>query len=80
MKKIKAAVDKYRNLILECERYIWAHPETGYKEFKTNEYMKQKFEELQSPMGMINLDFAWPIMKEDFDETKVFRLNFGKAF
>ena len=23
----------------------------------------------QSPMGMINLDFAWPIMKEDFDET-----------
>ena len=34
----------------------------------------------QSPMGMINLDFAWPIMKEDFDETKVFRLNFGKAF
>ncbi|MBR5130527.1 MAG: outer membrane protein assembly factor BamA [Alphaproteobacteria bacterium] len=34
----------------------------------------------QSPMGMINLDFAWPIIKEDFDETKVFRLNFGKAF
>ena len=34
----------------------------------------------QSPMGMINLDFAWPIMKETFDETKVFRLNFGKAF
>ena len=34
----------------------------------------------QSPMGMINLDFAWPIMKEAFDETKVFRLNFGKAF
>ncbi|MGN1062884.1 MAG: BamA/TamA family outer membrane protein, partial [Alphaproteobacteria bacterium] len=34
----------------------------------------------QSPMGMINLDFAFPIIKEKFDETKVFRLNFGKAF
>lgn len=34
----------------------------------------------QSPMGMINLDFSVPIMKEDFDETKVFRLNFGKGF
>lgn len=34
----------------------------------------------QSPMGMINLDFAWPLMDEDFDKTKVFRLNFGKGF
>lgn len=34
----------------------------------------------QSPMGMINLDFSWPILKEEFDDTKVFRLNFGKAF
>lgn len=34
----------------------------------------------QSPMGMINLDFSYPIMKERFDKTKVFRLNFGKGF
>ncbi len=34
----------------------------------------------QSPMGMINLDFGFPIMKEDFDQTQVFRLNFGKGF
>ncbi len=34
----------------------------------------------QSPMGMINLDFSWPILKEKHDKTQVFRLNFGKGF
>lgn len=34
----------------------------------------------QSPMGMINLDFAVPVLKETGDETQVFRLNFGKGF
>ena len=34
----------------------------------------------QSPMGMINLDFSYPIMKADHDETRIFRLNFGKGF
>ena len=34
----------------------------------------------QSPMGMINLDFAVPVMKETGDKTQVFRLNFGKGF
>lgn len=34
----------------------------------------------QSPMGMINLDFALPVLKETGDETQVFRLNFGKGF
>ena len=46
MEKIIASVDKYRQLILEAERYIWAHPETGYKEFETSKYLAQKFEEL----------------------------------
>ncbi len=31
----------------------------------------------QSPMGQIDVDFGFPIVKEDFDETQVFRLNFG---
>ena len=31
----------------------------------------------QSPMGQIDIDFGFPIVKEDFDETQVFRLNFG---
>ena len=26
------AVEKHRQLILDTERYIWKHPETGYKE------------------------------------------------
>ena len=30
-----------------------------------------------SPMGKIDLDFGFPIVKEDYDETQVFRLNFG---
>ena len=46
MKNITKAVDKYRQLILDAERYIWAHPETGYKEFETSSYLAKKFEEL----------------------------------
>lgn len=30
-----------------------------------------------SPMGQIDIDFAFPIVKENYDETQVFRLNFG---
>ena len=33
-----------------------------------------------SPMGVINLDFTYPLVKEKFDKTRVFRLNFGKGF
>ena len=46
MDKIKQLVEKHQQLIFDAERYIWANPETGYKEVKTNEYMKQKFTEL----------------------------------
>ena len=46
MKKIVEAVEKNKALILEAERYIWANPETGYKEFKTSKYMEDKFIEL----------------------------------
>ena len=33
-----------------------------------------------SPLGPINVDFAIPVLKEDFDETEYFRLNFGTGF
>ena len=46
MKNISSAVEKHRQLILDAERYIWAHPETGYKEFKTSAYMEKIFEDL----------------------------------
>mgnify|MGYP002854761991 CR=1 FL=1 len=32
-----------------------------------------------SPMGKIDIDFGFPIAKEDYDETEVFRLNFGTS-
>ncbi|MBQ8465031.1 MAG: outer membrane protein assembly factor BamA [Alphaproteobacteria bacterium] len=30
-----------------------------------------------SPMGQIDVDFGFPLVKEKYDETEVFRLNFG---
>lgn len=42
-KKISAAVEKHRKLILDAERFIWKHPETGYKEYKTSQYMEDAF-------------------------------------
>ncbi len=46
MKNLLNAVDKYHDLILEAERYIWQHPETGYREEKTSQYMKDVFTRL----------------------------------
>lgn len=46
MQHIIDAVEKYRQLILDSERYIWQHPETGYKEFATNKYMADTFRKL----------------------------------
>ena len=41
-----AAVEKYRDLILQAQDYIWKNPETGYKEYKTSAYMAKEFEKL----------------------------------
>ena len=46
MKNLIAAVEKHQKLILDAERYIWNHPETGYKEFKTSAYMAEIFKNL----------------------------------
>lgn len=46
MKDIIKAVEKNEKLILDSERYIWQHPETGYKEFETNAYMAKVFKDL----------------------------------
>ena len=46
MKDILTAVEKYRQLILDAERFIWQHPETGYKETQTSAYMAEEFERL----------------------------------
>ena len=46
MKHINNAIEKYKSLILEAERHIWHTPETGYKEFKTSNYLADQFEAL----------------------------------
>ena len=43
---ITTAVEKHRELIFNTLDYIWKHPETGYKEFKTSKYMEDTFERL----------------------------------
>ena len=52
MRKIKNAVEKHRDLILDAERYVWQNPETGYKEFKTTAYLAEKFESLGYKLTM----------------------------
>lgn len=52
MKDISRAVESCRQLILDAERYIWANPETGYKEHKTNAYMAERFRELGYELNM----------------------------
>ena len=46
MENIKKAVEKHQKLILDSERWLWAHPETGYKEWESAKYMTDVFESL----------------------------------
>ena len=38
-------VDKHAEKILEVERYVWQHPESGYREWNTTKYLARIFEE-----------------------------------
>ena len=40
------AVEAQKDMVLSAERHIWNNPESGYREWKTHAYMKEKFEEL----------------------------------
>ena len=42
----KELAQKHAQLMLDAERYIWKHPETGYKEWKTHEYLETAFAKL----------------------------------
>ena len=46
MQKALQAIDGYRDRIEAAFRYIWANPETGYKEWKTHAYLAKEFREL----------------------------------
>ena len=39
-------VEKHRQRIFDAHAYIWAHPETGYREWKTSAYLENAFQEL----------------------------------
>lgn len=51
-KNLINAVEKHTDLILEAQNYIWANPETGYREEKTSAYMAKKFRELGYKLTM----------------------------
>ena len=40
------AVEQNKDLMLEAERWLWEHPQTGYTEWQAHGYLKEKFEEL----------------------------------
>ncbi|MBQ4089898.1 MAG: amidohydrolase [Clostridia bacterium] len=46
MDALKAAMDEYRPAMLKAEREIWAHPETGFKEWFANGLLKDIFTEM----------------------------------
>ena len=52
MKDISKAVEQYKDLILTAERWLWAHPETGYREVETSAYMAEQFERLGYELTM----------------------------
>ena len=52
MQDIIRAVEKHRHLILDAERFIWQHPETGYREVVTSDYMAQQFRALGYELTM----------------------------
>ena len=42
-KLIKKAVEKNCDLIFGTEKFLWAHPETGYREWTADKYLKKVF-------------------------------------
>ena len=40
------AVEKNKELVLNAERWLWAHPQTGYTEWQAHEYLVSKFQQL----------------------------------
>ncbi len=43
MEKYLKLVDKHKKLIADAFDYLWANPETGYREWKTHKYLKDIF-------------------------------------
>ena len=43
---IDRALQPHRQMMLQAERDLWAHPETGYREWYASGYLKERFEAL----------------------------------
>ena len=39
-------VEKQTEMILKAERWLWAHPQTGFTEWQAHQYLVERFEEL----------------------------------
>lgn len=39
-------MEKFKATMYEAERYIWQHPQTGFKEWDAHNYLKEKFSDL----------------------------------
>ncbi|MBE6036308.1 MAG: amidohydrolase [Clostridiales bacterium] len=44
--KYEACVEPHRQLILDAERYLWNHPETGYREWQAHAYLAEAYRKL----------------------------------
>lgn len=42
-------MERFKAIMYEAERYIWEHPQTGFKEWDAHNYLKEKF---------VNMGFA----------------------
>ena len=45
-KQLVKNAEAHRQLVLDAERWLWAHPQTGYTEWQANEYLVEKYESL----------------------------------
>ena len=51
-KSLADMVDRHAKEVLEAERWIWAHPQTGFTEWQANEYLSKRFEALGYKLKM----------------------------
>lgn len=45
-------VDAHKQMICDAERWLWAHPQTGFTEWEANAYMAEKFQEMGYELTM----------------------------
>ena len=62
--QIVSSVDSNREMILKAERWLWAHPQTGYTEWEAHGYSAEIFEKLLIGYKKVSEeDTSGPVMK-----------------